>query len=90
MVRRERQTFRRLPRTGAIVFMVKTALEPVVGLAETEKRNLAREIRAWPEDIALYKGIGVWGTPLLRYLDGLSPEVEDVTVYGQSTVAGYR
>lgn len=62
-IRHERQTLRRLPRTRAVMFMVRTYLTPVTDLAE-EKDNLwafREAINAWPLEMAKYKGRHVWG-----------------------------
>lgn len=61
-IRHERQTLRRLPRTGAVIFLVRTYLTPVTTLRE-EKDNLyslRSAIEAWPDAMARYKGRHVW------------------------------
>ena len=53
-MRVERQTLRRLPRTGAIVFTIRvylTRLEDLVAEPGVPGR-LASAIRSWPEDVA--------------------------------------
>lgn len=70
-LRVERQTLRRLPRTKAIVFTVKTR---VVRLDEATRdpavaAALAARIREMPEAMAAYKGILPIRTPLLAWLD---------------------
>ncbi|KAJ5080845.1 hypothetical protein N7456_013555, partial [Penicillium angulare] len=67
IIRRERQTFRRLPRTGAIVFGVKTYLTPISQLPMQELENLAMEMKTWPEHVGEYKGKDVWGKKVLEY-----------------------
>ncbi|CRG89361.1 Pathogenesis-related protein 5 [Talaromyces islandicus] len=67
LLRRERQTFRRLPRTGALVFSVKTTLNTLDELPPDQLRALATEIESWPEDMAKYKGRDVWGQAVLGY-----------------------
>ncbi|KAL1963663.1 hypothetical protein VTN77DRAFT_7984 [Rasamsonia byssochlamydoides] len=67
LIRRERQTFRRLPRTGALVFSVKTTLTTLSELPLQEVQNLAKEIQNWPEDIAAYKGRDIWGKHVMEY-----------------------
>lgn len=78
IIRRERQAFRRLPKTNAVVFTVKTSITPLVQLPKEELEGLAAEIRSWPEDIATYKGKGLWGRLILGYCDGTQWAVEDV------------
>ncbi|KZT40124.1 hypothetical protein SISSUDRAFT_1044744 [Sistotremastrum suecicum HHB10207 ss-3] len=53
--RTERQSLRRLPRSGAIVFTVRTYLEPIVKLAQEPgvPGRMAAAIRSWPPDVAL-------------------------------------
>lgn len=67
IIRRERQTFRRLPRTGAIVFGVKTYLTPINQLPMQELENLAKEMQSWPEYVSEYKGKDVWGAKVLEF-----------------------
>lgn len=67
LIRRERQTFRRLRRTGALLFSVKTTLTTLSELPLQEVQNLATEIRNWPEDMAAYKGRNIWGKKVLDY-----------------------
>ncbi|KAL2071674.1 hypothetical protein VTL71DRAFT_12909 [Oculimacula yallundae] len=61
-IRHERQTLRRLPRTGAVMFLVRTYLSPITEL-EQELDNLyslRSAINAWPAEMAKYKGRHVW------------------------------
>ena len=67
LIRRERQTFRRLPRTGAIVFGVKTYLTPIAQLSTQELENLATEMKSWPGYVSEYKGKHVWGAKVLEF-----------------------
>ncbi len=55
-LRQERQTLRRLPKTGAIVFTVRTYVEPVTELVKEigVPGRMASAIRSWPEDVAEY------------------------------------
>ncbi|KAI9810078.1 MAG: hypothetical protein M1827_006689 [Pycnora praestabilis] len=69
MIRRERQTFRRLPRSGAVLFTVKTSLTPLSTLGADDLRGFAKEVRAWPDGIAGYKGRDFWGESVLAYCD---------------------
>ncbi|KAI6004171.1 hypothetical protein EDD15DRAFT_2222996 [Pisolithus albus] len=57
-LRNERQTLRRLPRTGAIVFGIRTYLFKVEDLVRERgvAGRLASAVRSWPEDVAVYKG----------------------------------
>lgn len=67
LLRQERQTFRRLPRTEALIFSVKTTLNTFDELPVEQLQALATEIRSWPEDMAKYKGRDIWGQRVLDY-----------------------
>lgn len=66
-IRRERQVFRRLPKSGGIVFSVKTSLTTLDQLPLEELQNLAKEIESWPEDVGKYKGRDTWGVKVLEF-----------------------
>lgn len=55
-LRVERQTLRRLPRTGAIVFTIRVYMTPLEELAKEPDipGRMASAIRSWPEDVARY------------------------------------
>ncbi|GAA5851708.1 hypothetical protein JCM8547_001180 [Rhodosporidiobolus lusitaniae] len=72
--RTERQIMRRLPRSKAILFIVRTFLIPVTELAEEPgvPGRLASAIRSWPLDergVAWYKGLESYSRVLLPFLD---------------------
>ncbi|KAG9021529.1 hypothetical protein FRB95_001966 [Tulasnella sp. JGI-2019a] len=71
--RTERQTLRRLPRTGAILFTIRTYLDPVTQLANEPgvPGRMASAVRSWPDDVAQYKGQHRYKDVLLEYLDGM-------------------
>lgn len=77
IVRRERQTFRRSPESDAIVFTVKTTVQRLVDLPVSERKNLVKEIRAWPRAIATYKGRDLWQRAVVSFCEGRSAYVED-------------
>jgi hypothetical protein len=70
-LRSERQTLRRLPRTGAIVFGIRTYLFKIEELARERgvADRLGSAIRSWPDDVGIYKGRKMYGEVLLNYLD---------------------
>lgn len=75
-VRCERQTLRRLPKTGWILFTIKTYIDPLstlVGQGEAGA-GLAAAIRDLPEDTRRYKNIAPYEAALLAYLDTLAAE----------------
>jgi len=67
VIRKERQTFRRLPRSGALAFGVKTSLTSLEELSFQELQNLVTEMKSWPDDMAAYKGRHVWGNTVMEY-----------------------
>ncbi|KAK3179131.1 hypothetical protein K4F52_009377 [Lecanicillium sp. MT-2017a] len=69
--RSERQTLRRLPRSGALLFTVRTYFEPVTVIAKEPHipGRLAEAIRAWDDKVSFYKGRKHWEDILLPYLD---------------------
>ncbi|KAI4171225.1 MAG: hypothetical protein LQ343_004431 [Gyalolechia ehrenbergii] len=70
--RTERQTVRRLPRSGAVAFLFRTYIVPVTELAEEPyvPGRLASAIRSWDDGTAYYKGRHTFDNVLLDYLDG--------------------
>lgn len=62
IIRHERQTLRRLPKSGAILFTVRTFFMPVTDLeSEPESlRELVDSALAMPDEMALYKCRHVW------------------------------
>lgn len=72
-LRSERQTLRRLARSGAVVFTIRTYLTPVSALVKEKgvAGRMASALRSWPDDVGEYKGKerGGWFEPLIKYLD---------------------
>ncbi|KLO16388.1 hypothetical protein SCHPADRAFT_901620 [Schizopora paradoxa] len=70
-LRTERQSLRRLPRSGAVVFTIRTYIFPVVELAKEPgiPGRMASAIRSWPEDVITYKGQRLYRDAILPYLD---------------------
>lgn len=54
ILRTERQTLRRLPKTGGILFTIRTYMTPVVKLAQEPgvPARLASAVRSWPDIVA--------------------------------------
>ncbi|PGH37034.1 hypothetical protein GX50_00017 [[Emmonsia] crescens] len=69
LIRRERQTFRRLPKSRAIVFGVKTSLTRLQELPLEELSNLVTEMKSWPAAVAKYKGRDHWGSAVIKWLE---------------------
>ncbi|TFK56026.1 hypothetical protein OE88DRAFT_694681 [Heliocybe sulcata] len=70
-LRTERQSLRRLPRSGAVVFTIRTYLFGVTDLTKEKgiPGRMASAVRSWPEDVAKYKGRRLHEDVLLPYLD---------------------
>jgi len=81
--RTERQSLRRLPRSGAIIFTIRTYIEPVTKLAQEPgvPGRMADAIRSWTPDVAEYKGQYLYKDAVLDYLDKCHrKQVEDGVV----------
>ena len=73
-MRCERQTLRRLPDTGWILFTIKTYLDKVSKLHKypKEAQNLSSLLRSAPTSLLSYKNINHFLEPLLVYLDEIA------------------
>lgn len=69
--RSERQTLRRLPKTGAVVFTIRTYFHPITEIVQEDfvPGRLASGIRSWGSDVQRYKGAEKYSEVLLEYLD---------------------
>ena len=74
--RSERQSLRRLPRSGGVVFTIRTYFHPVVEVAQEPgvPGRLASAVRSWGDDVAKYKGRERYQDVLLEYLDNKHKE----------------
>jgi dimethylamine monooxygenase subunit A len=68
-VRVERQTLRRLPTSGAIVFSIRTFQRRLDALDSQERAQLAAALVDLPTEMADYKGITAMRPVLLAWLD---------------------
>ncbi|KAF2495529.1 hypothetical protein BU16DRAFT_550235 [Lophium mytilinum] len=86
--RSERQSLRRLPRSGGVVFTIRTYFHPITEVCEEPyvPGRLASAVRSWGDDVSKYKGKERYQDVLLEYLDrkheeqianGLDMEKED-------------
>jgi hypothetical protein len=71
-LRVERQTLRRLPRSGDVVFGIHTYVDPLEDAIDSPEaaQALAARIREMPDTMARYKSILPIRAPLLAWLDG--------------------
>ncbi|KAK9490902.1 hypothetical protein V1508DRAFT_237159 [Lipomyces doorenjongii] len=69
--RSERQSLRRLPKSGGIVFTIRTYFVPITEIAKEPyvPGRLADGIRAWSDDVARYKGRRKFDNIVIDYLD---------------------
>lgn len=69
--RSERQSLRRLPKSGAVVFTIRTYFEPITEIVKEPyvPGRLASAVRSWGDDVAEYKGKERYEQVLLEYLD---------------------
>ena len=72
--RSERQTLTRLPRTGAVVFTIRTQQVPLGTLADRPElgRKLRAAMAAWPAQQVAYRGGEELRRPLLSWFDAVS------------------
>lgn len=76
--RSERQSLRRLPKTGAVAFTVRTYFIPMVELCKEPyvPRRLLNGITSWDEDVNEYRGFYKFKDVLLPYLEKMAEEQE--------------
>lgn len=90
--RSERQSLRRLPRTGGVVFTIRTYFAPVTEISKEPyvPGRLASAIRSWGDDVARYKGRERYQDVLLEYLDKEhGKQVEAGLVMGEDSIYPY-
>jgi hypothetical protein len=70
----ERQTFRRLPQSGAVLFTIRTHLTQLGQAICSGKsaRDLAAVIRSMPEAVLNYRHMNAFRPALLDWLDGMT------------------
>jgi dimethylamine monooxygenase subunit A len=70
-LRVERQTLRKLPATGAVVFTIRTHITRLDRAIETAPvaASLAAALRSMPDEMQAYKHIAPYATALLAWLD---------------------
>lgn len=71
VIRSERQTLRRLPVSGAVVFTIRTYVDPLTSIENSReaRRTLAAYLRALPPDQRRYKRMEDLAEPLADWLD---------------------
>ncbi|ODV61459.1 heme-dependent oxidative N-demethylase family protein ASCRUDRAFT_18594, partial [Ascoidea rubescens DSM 1968] len=78
--RSERQSLRRLPKSGAIVFTVRTYFLPITQMGNEPyvPRRLLDGINSWTEDVQAYRGFEKFKDVLLPYLEKKAKEQEEM------------
>ncbi|KAJ4288674.1 hypothetical protein N0V90_011911 [Kalmusia sp. IMI 367209] len=76
----EKQMFRRLPKSGAIVMTTRVQVSPLVRMPEKKLHRLAAEIRSWPAHVARLKGRDLWARAVLGYIEEFPMAHDDRTV----------
>lgn len=78
MFRSERQSLRRLPRSGGILFTIRTYFLPVKQIVQEPyvPRRLLNGIKAWNPTVQGYKGLEKYGDCLIPYLEAKAEEQE--------------
>lgn len=74
-LRVERETIRRFPRTGAVLFTIRTYIRPLRHLAERpeDAARLAEALANLPEDVREYKRTSMLTAPAVAWLDSVIP-----------------
>lgn len=77
--RSERQSLRRLPRSGGVVFTIRTYFHPITEIAQEPyvPGRLASAVRSWGDDVSRYKGQTKYKDVLLAYLDKMHEKQVD-------------
>ena len=80
-VRVERETLRRFPRTGCVLFTIRTYVARLDDVAAdgVHRNRLAAAVDLMPGDVREYKDLATFGEELVRSLrsnDGFAPEVD--------------
>lgn len=75
-VRSERQTLRRLPETGAVLFTIGVYVEPLGALADGNVAMLARAVRSLVAGEGDRRGAGAYAAALIGYASRLGLETE--------------
>lgn len=71
VMRTERQTLRKLPKSGAVLFTIHTHMVPIEVMAKEPgvPGRLAYAMRNWPEDVSWYKAASLYREVVLPFLD---------------------
>ena len=89
-LRSERQTLRRLPATGAVLFTIRVQQTPFASLAERPDvaAAFAARIRAQPDELVEMNGLIVYREAVLAWLDGAAAASQMRSDAGQRPAFG--
>lgn len=87
MIRKERQSFRMLPKSGAVVFTAQTKIRAVQDFGAAELQTTIQEIRDWPADVATLKGRDLWGDVLEHMCASMPASSKDRQPYGEDALS---
>jgi hypothetical protein len=87
MIRKERQSFRMLPKSGAIVFTTQTKIRAVRDFGAAELQRTMQEIREWPTLEATLKGRDLWGDILEHMCATMPASRENQHPYGEEALS---
>lgn len=88
-IRHERQTLRRLPKSRAILFAVRTYLTPLLDLQDEPEsiKELLGSIREMPAEMAKYKARQVWGSVVENWCEDQLRKVNSIEKDQQTDLA---
>ncbi|KAF7539702.1 hypothetical protein G7054_g1951 [Neopestalotiopsis clavispora] len=76
-LRVERQVLQRLPKTGALIFSIRTYVTPITEVTKDKERAraLRTSVRSYGPELAKYKNKHLWNNALEAHLQEIVPEV---------------
>jgi len=88
--RSERQSLCRLPRSGGVVFTIRTYFHPMTEICDEPyvPGRMAAAVRSWSDDVARYRGRQQFGEVLLEYLDNKHAEQVEKGVVVEGRMEG--
>ncbi|KAF9638669.1 hypothetical protein BFW01_g9566 [Lasiodiplodia theobromae] len=68
VIRKERNSMRRLPKSNAMTVAVRTTVQPLISMSDSDLDELECEMDGWSEQTADARGHFFWGKPLRSYI----------------------
>ena len=89
--RSERQSLRRLPKSGAIVFTIRTYFLPLTEMCKEKHvpRRLLNGMTSWGDDVKEYKGWDKYKAVIIPYLEKVAAEQEAEGIHREQEKAAY-